>query len=253
VGGVETLPEGYVYIVGIEGRDPRILRRTETMGRFSAPAWSATGQIAVYRVDWAGESAGIWLVDVNDDQECEFLGEGTWSAWAPDGERLAVAYSVGTTGYEISILDAQTGRVNKIYQISGNGNRVQGGDISWSPTGDRLAFSLGIVDKGTRTASNVDIHVLDLVSGDSHVLTHGGFNTSPSWSPDGTMIAFSSSDSYRDQTLGILRLDDGDIVYPLDTGDVGSVAWSPDGKWIAFEYWGHVYILETKVALGTEF
>jgi Tol biopolymer transport system component len=249
VGGVHTTPEGYIYIVGVEGRKARILKHTETAARIYNPAWSATGRIAFYLEEGTEKDVGIWLVDANDDQEREFVGEGTEYAWAPDGERLAIVDLVQATEYVISILDMQTGKVTKTYHISGNGNRVQGGGISWSPAGDWLAFSLGIAGKRAYTTSNMDIYVLDLVSGDSRRLTHGGQNIFPSWSPDGTMITFSGGTSYRDQTLVVLRPDDAEIVQPLDTASVGPVAWSPDGQWIAFEYSGHAYILETKVAL----
>jgi TolB protein len=65
-------------------------------------------------------------------------------------------------------------------------------------------------------------------------LTYEGSEWSPSWSPDGTKIAFESK---RDGDLEIYVMDrDGTNVVQLTDNSFGDVspAWSPDGQWIAF-------------------
>ena len=88
-----------------------------------------------------------------------------------------------------------------------------------------------------------------MISENSRLLIKGGQNEHPSWSPDGTMIAFSGGESWQAQTLVVMRMDNNSTIKPLDVVGVGPVAWSPDGSRIAFEWEGDVYTINTTVAL----
>jgi Tol biopolymer transport system component len=107
-----------------------------------------------------------------------------------------------------------------------------------------------LYDQDGSTPTTTDIHELNLLSGESRLLTQGGQNKYPSWSPDGTMIAFSGGEHWQEQTLVIMRVADGSTIRPLDVVGVGPVAWSPDGSIIAFEWEGAVYTIDTAAALG---
>jgi Tol biopolymer transport system component len=247
-GGSDLIPEGYIYINDLESEEPRILSHTKAQGEFTNPAWSPTcGQIAFYSSGWAPR--GIWLVDIYDvGHPPSFLAEGTSCAWAPDGERIAVANSMGSV-YTITILDTRTnGRREALRMIPEEGYYVRAAGISWSSR-DRLAFSFGLDDHDGSTIDTEDIYVLDLTSGEYRVVVGGGHNLFPSWSPDGSMIAFAGGESLPDLTLLIHHWNNDSTLKLLDVTGVGPVAWSPDGSRIAFEWKGSVYFVETSVAL----
>ena len=244
----EGLPEGYVYILDVEKQEPVILTLTKTnTGEVGSPAWSPKSDQVAFATngsDW--DPVGIWLVNADDTGVPVFLGKGASCAWSPDGERIAIADSV--RGYRIYILDTCTGDKQEVFQSSEESQYIVAGEISWSPKGDKLAFTYDSVAFNIPHTSN--FYELDLASGESRQLVEGGVYFSPSWSPDGTMIAFSGGESAVEGTLFIMRVDDSSIVQPLDIDGVGSVAWSSDGNKIAFEWKGSVYTIDTAVALA---
>jgi Tol biopolymer transport system component len=248
MGGPDLRPEGYVYVIDVEGLHPRILTHTRVEGEVAHPAWSPTSsQIAFFSS--GRDPVGIWVVDAGDQGAPRFLGEGQDCAWAPNGEEIAIANSTGLEYYAIYILSTRTGVQREVFQLPGEGKYVSGWGIAWSPKGDQLAFSVDLDDHDGSTPPEKDVYVLDLVSGESRRLTESGYNWFPSWSPDGTMIAFSGGELLT-QTLIVMRVDDGSIIRPLDVVGVGPVAWSPDGSLIAFARRGVLYVVEAAVALG---
>lgn len=187
--------------------------------------------------------------------------------WSPDGRFLAfVSGRQEGKGGQIWLLDRRGGEAQRITQVKGGV-----GDYAWSPDGKRLVLQLdeetdSVAKKDTAEAKTPKPVVIDryafkrdisgyLGSKRSHLslfdvatkklesltggLTDDG---SPSWSPDGTRIAFTRS--ALDEPG---KIDAGDV-YVMDAragaepkrltdfvgGDGGRPAWSPDGKWIAF-------------------
>jgi len=244
MGRVEGVTEGYVYLIGMEEKEPRTLTLTKTSnGEVSGPAWSPTSdQIAFFvsGLDW--EPDGIWLVHTDDMEVPVFLGEGGSCSWSPDGKQIAITETRG--GYQIYVLNLRTGEKQEILRFSEEGHYASEGGISWSPKGDRLAFAYGLADQNL-----MSIYELDLESRESRLLIEGEMYLSPSWSSDGTMLAFSGGPSLFELTLVIMRVANDSIIKPLDISGIGSVAWSPDGSKIAFEWEGSVYTIDTAVAL----
>lgn len=243
VGLREGVPQSYLYLLDLESQEPRILSqtRTERVGEMYSPSWSpVSGQIAFF-ADW--DPYGIWLVQNDSTRSPRFLGPGQDCTWSQDGERMAIANP--GDGYVIYILNVRTGQIEEIFQISEE-QYVHSGGISWSAEGNQVAFSADLEDQ---SATAMSIYSLDLASGATQLLVGGGHYRFPSWSPDGTMIAFSGGQNIREQTLHVLRVDDGAVIRPLDVTIEGPIAWSPDGSEIAFEWNGSVYAIDAATAL----
>lgn len=100
--------------------------------------------------------------------------------------------------------------------------------IAWSPDGRRLALSYG------ESANAQNIHVYDTESGELKQLTVDGRSRRPTWSPDGTYIAFSAGGANHGEgpvfTISAAGSDPMGLSRDARHDDP---AWAPDGSAIA--------------------
>jgi WD40 repeat protein len=141
------------------------------------------------------------------------LSAGTIIDWKPNSLLLA---SGGEYMNSILITDLE---VDSITELSGDFDHVT--DLSWHPSGDRLAAS-----------SNSQIQILDRqydLSMTIHINTTS--ITKIDWNPDGTMLASASEDG----TVRVWDAESGELIGTFTyTGPVYALDWSPDGTKIAF-------------------
>ena len=156
--------------------------------------------------------------------------------WSADGSTLVIVrarYS-GTDSRWTVITMRSDGSSRKRLRPRVLGS-VQGPEIS--PDGTRLVYAdmdLGNTDLPGPYASA--IRILDLRTGARARLTgYGTWNSGPSWSPDGTMIAFESSRD-GDAEIFVMPADGSDPVQITDN-EVNdfSPEWSPDGSRLVFQ------------------
>ncbi|WP_449538947.1 S9 family peptidase [Ferdinandcohnia sp. Marseille-Q9671] len=111
------------------------------------------------------------------------------------------------------------------------------GDPQLSPLKDKVAYVLTHVDK-EKDGYYSYIHVTDLKGKSRQFTSHYSTDklvkdTSPKWSPDGSMIAFRSNRTGKNQ-IWLLHTDGGEAVQLTDVKQgIGDFVWSPDGKRLA--------------------
>lgn len=151
-------------------------------------------------------------------------------AWSSDGGKLALASSMGTGHSEIFIAGADGADPKRL-------TAFKGADVSpvWNPkTNAQIAWVSG-------RSGLPQIYIMDADGSNVQRITNEGYAISPSWSPNGLLLAFSWIRHYGPGAPG------GEDIYVMDiasrqfvqlTHDAGRndfPCWSPDGRHIVFQ------------------
>jgi len=222
-------------------------------------------------------SSHIWLVNIDgsNDRQITFSNESENSPrWSPDGKYISFTSSRPgkARGNQVWLLDRNGGEAVQLTEIKG---RLQGHE--WSPDSKRLALLIGDPDPESEPAPSpqpgatprvpkpivIDrykfkqdgqgyllagrhtyIYIFDVATKKLERLTKSKWDeSSPSWSPDGTRIAFMSNhsdDPDRDPAaqLYVAEAKPGATEKQLTPESIrasrGRSEWSPDSKWIVF-------------------
>lgn len=143
-------------------------------------------------------------------------------SWAPNARTLLFT-SYQKRNPDLFSVDVQTKRLTKL--SSGRGMNIG----RWSPDGSQLAVAT------EPEAGNPDLVILGRDGSVRRRLTdHWAIDVSPSWSPDGTQIAFCSSRSGAPQ-IYVIGVDGGGLRRVTHEGSYNtSPSWSPKGDRIAY-------------------
>ncbi|HSA93959.1 MAG TPA: Tol-Pal system beta propeller repeat protein TolB [Terriglobales bacterium] len=158
-----------------------------------------------------------------------FAGTNISPAWSPDGSKIAFSSSMRGDP-EIFVVDSSGANPKRL-------TAYQGPDLAptWNPkTGAQLAFVSG------RTGLP-QIYIMDADGTNLQRITDQGYAVSPSWSPNGQLLAFSWNRKYGPGAPG------GQDIYIMDiasrqwvqlthnAGNNDFPSWSPDGRHIVFQ------------------
>ena len=167
-----------------------------------------------------------------------------WAAWSPVSSEIAYIDfweahpTFGDHAYVLSFVDADgTGLREGVVHLPG-----EAGGLTWSPDGAQLTFWMTTLGENGEVDLPAKIYVVNADGSGLRPLTDEGDDRWPSWSPDGTRIAFvrgqadvltggdGSQISYvvpGSRRLFTMASDGTDVVSIDGVHPAGPVAWGP--------------------------
>ncbi|HEV8116321.1 MAG TPA: hypothetical protein VGP53_08795 [Acidimicrobiales bacterium] len=204
---------GGIYVMNADGTgERRVTSGSSDMG----PSWSPDGTRLIYRSLEGGGNRiamvmGIAVVNADGTGQRRLTDRDASSpAWSPDGNRIAFA-GRGAGGTEIFVMNLDGSGRRQLTSLGGNADSP-----AWSPDGTKIVFrhniELMVVGAGGGSPRSLASPggtgaVNPQGSGANKLATAGGQPAEPSWSPDGSRIAYTIARSGEQCAIWVMNAD----------------------------------------------
>ena len=200
---------GGIYVMNADGTGEK---RLSSDPSDTGPTWSPDGR----KIAFQGRTErGRGIYEMNDDgsdrKRLTDLDEVHSPAWSPDGKRIAFGGFDAEGRMNIEVINADGSGRRTLARLDGYSSSP-----AWSPDGSRIVFrnnsELWVVSAdGTGPRSLVSPGGTAAInpqgSGANKLSTSGGDPNEPSWSPDGTRIAYTLYHSGTSCSIWLMNAD----------------------------------------------
>ena len=208
------------YLIGADGGGLRPLTRMAETVAF--PYWSPDGSKIAY-LCCTGHDSSLWVMNADGSGSRRLTtGLASSPAWSPDGSRIA--YDDHGAGAIWSIA-ADGSDAKRLAHASGGGR--------WSPDGSSIVFFSWRDFPGQEQRNELYVMAAD-GSNQVRLTDNDAEDVEPTWSPDGTQIAFTSSRAGNPDIYVVAADGSDERQLTTDPAPDEGPAWSPDGSRILF-------------------
>lgn len=174
-----------------------------------------------------------------------FLTNGCWPTWSPDSTQIAYVFYTPESN-QIKIRDLATNSEKLIYEYPSSTAFM--GELAWSPTGNRLAFTTHdlLADNSSTSLNIINIDG----SGFQNITGASQYVVSPHFSPDGNKLLY--VDWSRLTTIRVIDVE-GQCHQLESPKGLRTVALSSDGNKIALSTIYGLLVADTEAAFGQDF
>ena len=221
-----------IYLVDIFKKAPNPVKLTNNNAQDFDPVWSPDGSKIAFVSDRDGRS-DIFIMNSDGSNPFNLTNsvfEDLSPAWSPDGKKIVFSRNIGNTEiYKINI-DA-----NNLVRLTNIISFDKEPSVSISPT---TGLNIVVFESNRRDSNYSELYTMVLDGSDEKKLFSNRYrqwDTSASFSPDGTKIVFLSS--VLGQNDVFLVNSNGtnlqQLTFTKNTNEY-SPSWSPDGSHIIF-------------------